>query len=366
MLTHEKDPFRLGTYTVELVCSEMFLHASTSNFIGILEENRSLALRYAIPWPSSGAISSLNDDMHVFARWTSYRSIEEPPELSRGKAMQRTLIILPAMTSRSADYHIFGQNQYLAAGLVTAFCNAVEPTAGVGGSAFIGLDGWKSGMETATPYGSLAPGIFQLGSKHSGALGAKEAAMVIADIDPIRTTDLKPRPHYQGRSLQLVAHLPLVFATEADPSPEARGTRERMPRKRFVGGAQKSFLEAATAVQEVLDAPEPSWRHERAAPAPDPLVEQRRVAILQKTVAALDMLVCFADDPEWLRRRAAAFREKRWLYSPPSNLPALTDWLYVDDSWREIAVDLENRNPWEADENVLDVPRDCGTSKFEA
>jgi DNA primase catalytic core len=366
MLTYEKNPFRLGTYTVELVCSEMFLHASTSNFIGILEENRSLALRYAIPWPPSGAIKSLNDDMHVFARWTSYRSVEEPPELSRGKAMQRTLIILPAMTSRSADYHIFGQNQYLAAGLVTAFCNAVEPTAGVGGSAFIGLDGWKSGMETATPYGSLAPGIYQLESKHSGALGAKEAAMVIADIDPIRTTDLKPRPHYQARSLQLVAHLPLVFATEVDPSPDARGTRERMPRKRFVDDAQKSFIEAATAVQEVLDAPEPSWRHERAASDTDPVVEHQRVAILQKTVAALDMLVCFADDPEWLRRRAAAFREKRWHYSPPSILPALIDWLYVDDSWRETAVDLGDKHPLEADENVVDVPRDCGTSKFEA
>lgn len=365
LLTYQKDPFRLGTYTVELVCSEMFLHASSANYIGILEENKSLALRYAIPWPTHDAIHSLNDDMHVFARWTSYRSVEEPPELARGKAMQRTVIILPAMTSRSADYHIFGQNQYLAAGLVTAFCNAVEPTAGVGGSAFIGLDGWKSGAETATPYGSLAPGIFQLGSKHSDALGAKETAMVIADIDPIRTTDLKPRPHYQGRSLQLVAHLPLLFATEADPSPEARGTRERMARRRFVGGAQKTFIEAAVSVQEVLDAAEPSWRHERAAPDPDPDVEQKRAAILQKTVAALDMLVCFADDPEWLRRRAAAFREKRWQYSPPSVLPALTDWLYVDDSWRDSSVDLGGRHPWEADENVLDVPRDCSTSKFE-
>lgn len=364
LLTHQKDPFRLGTYTVELVCSEMFLHASSSNYIGILEENRSLASRYAIPWPTSGAIESLNDDMHVFARWTSYRSVDEPPELARGKAMQRTLIILPAMTSRSADYHIFGQNQYLAAGLVTAFCNAVEPTGSVGGSAFIGLDGWKSGTETATPYGSLAPGIFQLNSKHSDALGTKEAAMVIADIDPIRTTDLKPRPHYQGRSLQLVAHLPLIFATEADTSPDARGTRERLPRKRFVGGAQKTFIEAASAIQEVLDAPEPSWRHERAVPDPDPLVERARAEILQKTVAALDMLVRFADDPEWLRRRAAAFRNKRWHYSPPVVLPALTDWLYVDDSWREIVVELGDKHPWEADENVLDVPRDCSTSQF--
>lgn len=366
LLSHVKDPFRLGNYTVELVCSEMFLHASASNYIGILEENRSLAQRYAIPWPTSDAVQTLNADVHEFARWTSYRSVEEPPELSRGEAMQRTLIILPAMTSRSADYHIFGQNQYLAAGLVTAFCNAVEPTAGVGGSAFIGLDGWKSGIETATPYGSLAPGIFQLGSKHSDALGKHEAAMVIADIDPIRTTDLKPRPHHQGRSLQLVAHLPLIFATEANPSPEARGTRERMQRTRHVGDSQKTFLEAAIAVQEVLDTPDPNWRHERAAPDPDPSIERRQRAIVQKTVAALEMLVCFADDPEWLRRRAAAFCEKRWHYPPPSNLPALIDWLYVDDSWRETKVDLGDRHPYEVDESVLHVPRDGGTTEFKA
>jgi hypothetical protein len=190
--------------------------------------------------------------------------------------------------------------------------------------------------------------------------------MVIADIDPIRTTDLKPRPHHQGRSLQLVAHLPLIFATEANPSPEARGTRERIPRTRYVGDAQKSFLEAATAVQEVLDTPDPSWRNERAAPDPDPLIEQRRAAIVQKTVEALEMLVCFADDPDWLRRRAAAFCEKRWHYPPPSNLPALTDWLYVDDSWRETKVDLVDRHPYEVDENVLHVPRDGGTSEFKA
>jgi len=362
LLADEKDTFRLGTYTVDLVCSEMFLHASSANLVGILEENRALASRYAMVWSETDAIDALNNDMHVFARWTSYRSVVEPAVLSRGKAMQRTLVILPAMTSRSADYHIFGQNQYLAAGLVTVFCNAVELTGSVGGSAFIGLDGWKAGAETATPYGSLAPGIYQLGSKHSNALGTREAAMVIADIDPIRTTDLKPRPHYQSRSLQLVAHLPLLFATEVDPAPQARGSRERMARKRFVAGAQQSFIEAASAVQQILDAPDPSWRHERAQADVDPAIE----AILQKTVAALDMLVEFADDGDWLRRRAEAFREKRWHYSPPMVLPALTDWLYVDDNWLEEAVELGDRHPLEADENVLDVPRNCGTSKFEA
>jgi hypothetical protein len=364
MLADESDAFRLGTYTIELVCSEMFLHASSANFIGILEENRKLASRYGLAWPPNGSLLSLDDDMHVFARWTSYRSIVEPLELARGKAMQRTIVILPAMSSRSADYHVFGQNQYLAAGLVTAFCNAVEPTAGVGGSAFIGLDGWKDGMEIATPYGSLAPGIYQLGRKHSGALGKKEAAMVIADIDPVRTTDLKPRPHYQGRSLELIAHLPLLFATEADPSPDAHGTRARIARRRIVNGSVMEFREASQQILEVLQSREPNWRHEREAAHPVQEVEAGRRAIVQKTAAALDLLTQFADDAEWLSRRAKAFREKRWLFSPPLFLPALTDWLYVDDSWTDKVVDLADRHPLQVDDNILDVPRDCGTSQF--
>lgn len=362
MLADENDPFRLGTYTIELVCSEMFLHASSANFIGILEENRKLASHYGLVWPVADSLQSLDDDMHVFARWTSYRSITEPLELVRGKALQRTIVILPAMSSRSADYHVFGQNQYLAAGLVTAFCNAVEPTAGVGGSAFIGLDGWKKAAEIATPYGSVAPGIFQLGGKHSGALEAKEAAMVIADIDPIRTTDLKPRPHYQGRSLELIAHLPLLFATEADASPNAQGTRNRVTRRRIVGREAMEFPEAARGILDVLNSREPNWRHEREAPHPDSDVEARRRAIVQQTAAALDILTQFADDPEWLFRRAKAFREKRWHFSPPMFLPALTDWLYVDDSWADKAIDLADRDPLEVDDDVLYVPRDCGMS----
>ncbi len=366
MLADTKDAFELGTYTIELVCSEMFLHASSANFIGILEENRKLASRYGLAWPPSESASELDDDMHVFARWTSYRGIVEPPSLARGKALQRTVVILPAMSSRSADYHIFGQNQYLAAGLVTAFCNAVEPVGGVGGSAFIGLDGWKDGTEAATPYGSLAPGIFQLGDKHSGALGKKEAAMVIADIDPIRTTDLKPRPHYQGRSLELIAHLPLLFATEPDPSPSARGTRKRLARQRIVGGEALEFPQAARTVLEVLESEELTWRHERALADPDPKIEASRQIIVQKTAAALDMLAHFADDPDWLQRRAKAFRDKRWHFSPPMFLPALTDWLYIEDGWTDMAVDLQGRHPLEVDDNVLDVPRDCGASHFEA
>jgi hypothetical protein len=359
LLEDHRDPFKLGSFTVELICSEMFPHASSANFIGVLEENRRLASRYGLQWSDNEAIKVLNDDVHVFARWTAYRNSNIWKELARKDALQRTIMILPAMTTRSADYHIFGQNQYLAAGLVTAFCNAVEYTAGCGGSAFIGLDGWKSTAAVPTAYGSVAPGIFQLGDRHSGPLGTMEAAMVIADLDPIRTTDQRPRPHYQTRALELVAHLPLMFATEADPNDKKRRPGQRRSRQRAdQHGRNRDFAEAARIVLAVLESP-PIWRDERAVPNPDPVVRAGHERILEAIVLGLRVLEDFADDPVWLRKRTEAFIKERWTYAPPTFLPALTDWLYVDDRWTQNVAQPVDGHPFEVDVPILDVPRAC-------
>lgn len=122
------------------------------------------------------------------------------------------------------------------------------------------------------------------------------------------------------------------------------------------------FPEASQRILDVLTSREPTWRHEREAPHPDSEVEASRRAIVQQTAAALDILTQFADDPEWLTRRAMAFREKRWHFSPPMFLPALTDWLYVDDRWTDKAIDLAGRDPLEVDDDILYVPRDCTMS----
>ena len=83
------------------------------------------------------------------------------------------------MTSRSADYHVFGQTQHLAAGLVTVFANAATSKCGCGGSAFVGLDGWKSVDQKVTPYGEIGPGLFQFEKKDFGPLGESESAFVM-------------------------------------------------------------------------------------------------------------------------------------------------------------------------------------------
>ncbi|NTF82459.1 CHC2 zinc finger domain-containing protein [Rhizobium rhizogenes] len=340
LLENELNPFKLGTFVLELICSEMFPHASSANFIGIIEENNDLAARYGITRSSEPMVRVISNDIYEFAKWTAYRNVRHVAGASdnaliRGERLQRTLIVLPAMTNRSADYHIFGQNQYLAAGLVTVFCNAVAPPVGRGQSGFIGLDGWKQTEALHTPYGSKAPGIFQLNGEHSGALGTTEAAMVIADLDLWRTADQRPRPHYQHRSLKLVAHLPLIFATEVngEAGEGSYPNGSRGIRVRAVDSESLNFEGASAIIGEALET-EQDWRAVGLSNHMNKDAGDRYANSLNTTMKALKILELFADDPLWLKKRTESFEKERHEYPPISPLPALVDWIYVDDRWK--------------------------------
>ncbi|MCY0093252.1 CHC2 zinc finger domain-containing protein [Hoeflea ulvae] len=367
LLVNENDPFNLGTFSLELVCSEMFPHASSANFVGIIEENSELADRYGIGKGGESMFTHISRDIYEFARWTAFRNSAKVTgdthgALLRGETFQRTLIVLPAMTTRSADYHIFGQNQYLAAGLVTVFCNAVVPHASCGQSGFIGLDGWKRTEGIKTPYGSRAPGIFQLGDTHSGPLGETEAAMVIADLDLLRTTDQRPRPHYQHRSLRLVAHLPIIFATEKGnhAGPGSYPNKQRQPRTRTVDGKALTFAEARYKVAKALEL-ESVWRSKPNVGSPDEDLPPDYQTAIAETLAALRVLEEFADDPAWLRKRTDSFKSERYEMPPMTPLPALVDWLYVDDRWlpgtNGTVGPEEGEDALKSDKPLLGVPR---------
>ena len=81
--------------------------------------------------------------------------------------------------------------------------------------------------------------------------------------------------------------------------------------------------------------------------------------ILRATERALRVLEEFADDPVWLRKRTEAFIKDRWAYAPPTFLPALTDWLYIDDNWTHGVAQSVDGHPLEVDAPLLDVPRAC-------
>lgn len=365
LLQDEANPFKLGAFTLELICSEMFPHASSANFIGIVEENNELAERYGIARSGTTMFEHISRDIFEFAKWTAYRNVKHVPgdidkALIRGDRLQRTLIVLPAMTNRSADYHVFGQNQYLAAGLVTVFCNAVSPPVGCGQSGFIGLDGWKQTEGAHTPYGSQAPGIFQLGGKHSGPLGTNEAAIVIADLDLLRTADQRPRPHYQQRSLRLVAHLPLIFSTEKILQTEGVDAlkKQRDVRFRHVAGSTMDLETAFSLIADALDC-EDDWRGRGNAAHHEEVVDESYTAALNSIHRGLKALEAFADDATWLRKRTASFITERYEYPPMSPLPALVDWVYVDDRWpgsADLILDGDI-DPYSTDAPFIAVPR---------
>lgn len=368
-LLHEvAEPFDLGTFTLELICSEMFPHASSANFIGVIEENQELARRYGTTNQSETPFVYLSGDIYDFAKWTAYRTpvkvLGDPDDkLVRGKKLQRTLVVLPAMTARSADYHIFGQNQYLAAGLVTAFCNAVAPPYGCGQSAFIGLDGWKVTEGIRTPYGSKAPGIFQLGTKkHSGPLGKTEAAIIIADLDLLRTADQKPTPHYQTKALKLVAHLPMIFATEVGKSddPGCYPNKQRRPRLRPVENHSMPFKEASSVVLKALQS-DREWRSFGNIANPSHPASLTYTAAVDSVRDGLKLLERFVDDPVWMTKRTSSFTDERYTFPPALPLPALIDWVYVDDRWRPepwmLAQPDEQEDSLSTDRPVLAVPK---------
>jgi hypothetical protein len=368
LLEDARSPFELASFALELVCSEMFPHASSANFVGIIDENEILARRYGVPANTDPPFEYLSRDIYEFAKWTSYRSRgtiagDADGHLRRGPRLQRTLIVLPAMTTRSADYHVFGQNQYLAAGLVTVFCNAVETPYACGESCFIGLDGWRETEPSASPYWGVAPGIFQIGGKkHSGPLGRGEAAMVIADLDLMRTSDQKPRPHYQDRALELVAHLPLIFHTEAagggqgGEDPHGR----RRIRMRTVGGTNGdiAFDQAAEKILDALDA-ENDWRAETGVLQAGRTQTAAYTDALAAVETGLETIAMFAEQSDWAMKRKTAFKERRFETPSVIPCPALVDWIYVDDRWRsaDVSAASSNLDPLLCDAPSLTVPR---------
>jgi hypothetical protein len=276
-------------------------------------------------------------------------------DLHRDRYLQRTHLILPAMTSRSADYHIFGQNQYLAAGLVSVFCNAVESKFACGNSCFIGLDGWREAEPIESPYGQLAPGVFQVGGKHAGPLGRREAALVVAELDLIRTTDQKPRPQNQAAPLRLVAHLPLLFSTEDGARRSATDIPERVSRMRPSVrniGKLETFEEAALHIERAASAARENGKDLRTN-ATSPSLSWSEIE------EGLRTLELFADDAYWLQRRTDAFLKHSFEHPSIDPLPALMDWIYVDDHFdsSKYSIDCDAPpNPLESDLPLIFAP----------
>ena len=202
-------------YCMELICSELFLMTSPANLPALREEVRSLLKRFPSSDPSEADI--VREDYEALGNLLSVAANRNTP--------RRSILVVPAATTRSNDYWYAGQASVLASGTATVFCNAVASFA-CGGSCFIGLEATTGGDKDSagvigplTPYHGWRKGIF-LG-RSGDALSKGDQALVVADVDPVHVVSGKPRPQLLPEPMALVAYLPVVELLDAERNAES-------------------------------------------------------------------------------------------------------------------------------------------------
>jgi hypothetical protein len=191
-------------YCMELVCSELFMLTSPANRSPLQQElAKMLQLFGGTP---SEAKELVNRDVIALGEMLTF---------AQRQRERRSVLLVPACTSRSNDYWHAGQASVLASGTATVFCNAANNKVSVGGSCFIGIDSVsdvKSDhagiVRLLTPYHGWSKGILQPDGK--GPLSAADQALVVVDIDPVHVVSGKPRPQLLPEPMSLVAYLPVV------------------------------------------------------------------------------------------------------------------------------------------------------------
>ena len=193
-------------YFLELICSEIFLVSSPANYQHMFDDLEAMLRRFGEKTDADAVfrdVRTLSDQLSI---------------TGDGRGARRSILVVPAATSRSADYWIAGQAGFLAAGTTTVFCNSIDGKTIIGGSCFIGCGSWKSEdsafgyISRITPYHGWSKGIFY--NNGNDALSKKDQAVVIVDIDPHNMLEGKPRAQTMPSPLQLVAYLPLVESVD--------------------------------------------------------------------------------------------------------------------------------------------------------
>lgn len=320
-LTEKLPPLRYG---MELVCSELFLMTSPANLPPLRQEVAALLKRF--PEPGGDATEIVRAD---------YEALGEHLTIAQSAARpRRSVLLVPAATTRSNDYWYAGQASVLASGTATVFCNAVLPGIANGGSCFIAMEAVSRDKAAVGVVGALTPyhgwrkGVF-LG-RESDALSEKDQALVVVDLDPVHVVTGKPRPQLLAEPLSMVAYLPVV---EVERSAEtAQGLAQ----------ALKNELSApeGEAFRELLVA--------REGLSPDKFQDSLKQLLDRRTKSprtALDSaeLKAFAkhfSDPAAVRDRLLAWERDRHQqpnakFGPDQLEPAWLDFLVVDQTLKD-------------------------------
>ncbi|WP_298159413.1 CHC2 zinc finger domain-containing protein [Ferrovum sp.] len=203
-------------YCMELICSELFMLSSPANIRPLQREIAELLQKFPTGPQQVGDDIVLNDVL----------SLAELLDIGHAhQHTRRSVLLVPAATSRTNDYWYAGQASVLASATATVFCNAVLGELFKGGSCFIGADSTSFAKEfpgmidRLTPYHGWSKGI-HLG-RDGDALSSKDQALVVADLDPVHVVGGKPRPQLLPHPMRLVAYLPVVELLDAKANAHA-------------------------------------------------------------------------------------------------------------------------------------------------
>lgn len=335
-------------YCLELICSELFLLSSPANRRPLLQD---LAKVFRIFGKNPSEAKGLVD--------ADIEALGELLTVTQSNRERRSVLLVPACTSRSNDYWHAGQASVLASGTATVFCNAVIKGLSVGGSCFIGCDSVQKPKEhpgivrLLTPYHGWQHGILQPSGQ--GALSAADQALVVVDLDPVHLVSGKPRPQLLPETMSLVAYLPIVELVRTEDN------------KRGLVAALRDQLKGKEGVQALESAlsagvfPEPSEaQHTRecfesaliellkakrdgslTAKSGGPVLDEFAGFFGDQAAVRQRIMVCLQDHHQQPERTAKA--EGRDL------APAWLDFLVADLTWKQREGELRDnaRSPYE-------------------
>lgn len=200
-------------YVRDLICSEVFMTMSPANILSVIPSMIGLerAIEGDMAQGKEHFQADIIQDLLCLAKDTS------PMQRQELAWPRKTVLAVPAATTRPFDHHVFGEASAKAAGLTTVFTNLAGLPGGK--SCFIGcysatrVEGTVTpGLQT--PYCGRSPGVWTFDFPGGKPLDHNETALVVADVKTIDTATTKPARQMDIHPVTLVAHIPFFLAPQ--------------------------------------------------------------------------------------------------------------------------------------------------------
>ena len=351
-LIHSRHKLR---YCMELICSELFLLSSPANRRPLMHDLAKVLRHFD---KNSAAAEQLID--------ADIRALGELLTVTQSNRERRSVLLVPACTSRSNDYWHAGQASVLASGTATVFCNAVIKGLSVGGSCFIGCDSVQKQKEYSgvvrllTPYHGWQHGILQPSGQ--GALSETDQALVVVDLDPVHLVSGKPRPQLLPETMSLTAYLPIVELVRTDDNKRAlvAALRDQLLGKEGVENLERVLTDG------VFPAPcEALHTRKCFEGALNKLLNAKKDGSLTTPsgVQALNEFACFFGDQAAVRQRIMVCLQDQHQQPGPTTsgegrdlAPAWLDFLVADLTWKQSEGDLHDDERSHYEQPAIRVP----------